>query len=140
MIEIEIAGYIESHFAEEYELLRSTPGVGKTLAAYLIAEICPINRFESKKKLRRYAGVIPIKEQSDKKIYATYLPKGSSRKLLRYALVLAANCASRCNNRLREYYLKKKKGRNHGYAIMCVASSLSDIVYHVLKTKQPYKK
>jgi transposase len=139
-IEIEIAGYIESNFAEEYELLISIPGIGKTLAAYLIAEVCPIERFENKKKLRRYAGVVPIREQSDKKIYATYLPKSSSRKLLRYALVLAANCASRFNNRLREYYLKKKNGRNHGHAIMCVTSSLSDIVYYVLKTKQPYKR
>jgi len=139
-IEIEIAGYIESNFAEEYELLISIPGVGKILAAYLIAEICPIERFENKKKLRRYAGVIPIKEISDKKIYATYLPKGSSRKLLRYALVLAANCATRFDNRLKEYYKKKKKGSNHGHAIMCVSSSICDIVFNVLKTKQPYRK
>lgn len=140
MIEVEIAGFIENNFAQEYELLISIPGIGKTLAAYLIAEICPIERFENKKKLRRYAGVIPIKEVSDKKVYATYLPKGSSRKLLRYALVLGANCASRFDNNLKEYYKKKKKGSNHGHAIMCVASSLSDIVYHVLKTKQPYNK
>lgn len=140
LIEVEIAGFIDINFSEEYKLLTSIPGIGKTLAAYLIAEICPIERFENKKKLRRYAGVIPIKEMSDKKIYATYLPKGSSRKLLRYALVLASNCASRFDNRLKEYYKKKKKGSNHGHAIMCVASSMSDIVYHVLKTKQPYHK
>ena len=139
-IEIEIAAYIENNFSEEYELLTSIPGVGKTLAAYLIAEICPIERFADKKKLRRYAGVIPIKEVSDKKVYAKYLPKTSSRKLLRYALVLGANCATRFDNRLKEYYNKKKKGSNHGHAIMCVASSLSDIVYNVLKTKQPYHK
>jgi transposase len=137
-IEIEIAGYIENNFAEEYELLTSIPGVGKILAAYLIAEICPIDRFENKKKLRRYAGVIPIKEMSDKKVYSTYLPKTSSRKLLRYALVLVANCASRFDNRLKEYYKKKKKGSNHSHAIMCVSSSVSDIIYHVLNTKQPY--
>jgi len=63
----------------------------------------------TRKKLRRYAGVIPIKEQSDKKVYATYLPKSSSRRLLRYALVLGANCAARVDNRLKEYYRKKKK-------------------------------
>lgn len=140
LIEVEIAGFIDINFSKEYELLTSIPGIGKILAAYLIAEICPIERFENKKKLRRYAGVIPIKEMSDKKVYATYLPKGSSRKLLRYALVLGANCASRFDNRLKEYYKKKKLGSNHSHAIMCVSSSLSDIVYHVLKTKQPYKK
>jgi transposase len=134
----EILVYIKNNFLQEYELLKSIPGVGDVLAGYLIAEICPIDRFANKRKLRRYAGVVPVREQSDKKIYATYLPKHASRKLLRYALVLAANCAVRTDCRPRKYYQKKKKGRNHGHAIMCVASSLSDIVYMVLKTKQPY--
>jgi transposase len=135
----EILAYLKANFLQEYELLKSIPGVGDVLAGYLIAEICPIERFASKKKLRRYAGVVPVREQSDKKIYATYLPKHASRKLLRYALVLAANCAVRTDCRLRIYYRKKKKGSNHGHAIMCVASSLSDIIYAVLKTKQPYR-
>jgi transposase len=136
----EITSYLKNNFPLEYELLKTIPGVGETLAGYLIAEICPLDRFENKKKLRRYAGVIPIKEQSDKKIYATFLPKYSSRKLLRYAIVLAANCAVRTNGGLKNYYKRKKKGSNHSRAIMCVSSSMSDIIYNVLKTKQPYKK
>ena len=135
-----ITGYLKNNFPQEHELLKSIPGVGDTLAGYLIAEICPIDRFANKKKLRRYAGVVPVKEQSDKKIYATYLPKHASRKLLRYALVLAANCAVRTNCRLKKYYNKKKKGSVHSHAIMCVASSMSDIVFNVLKTRQPYQK
>ena len=137
---IEIDCYVKENFSEEYVLLKTIPGVGDIIAAYLIAEICPIERFSDKKKLRRYAGVIPIKEQSDKKIYATYLPKHASRRLLRYALVLAANAAARFNSKLRTYYNKKKKGKTHGHAIMCVTSSLSDIIYHVLSTKKPYNK
>lgn len=136
--EFEIIGFLKNNYPKEYELLRTIPGIGEVLVGYLIAEICPIERFANKKKLRRYAGVIPIKEQSDKKVYATYLPKHASRKLLRYALVLAANCAVRTNCRLKEYYKKKKKGSNHSHAVMCVASSMSDIIYNVLKTKQPY--
>lgn len=138
-LEANIVGYLKNNFLQEYELLKSIPGIGDTIAGYLIAEICPIERFANKKKLRRYAGVVPVKEQSDKKIYATYLPKHESRKLLRYALVLAANCAVRTNCRLRKYYLKKKKGSMHSHAIMCVASSMSDIIYAVLKTKLQYK-
>lgn len=136
----EITSYLKSNFLQEYELLTSIPGVGETIVGYLIAEICPIDRFENKKKLRRYAGVVPIHEQSDKKVYASYIPKYSSRRLLRYALVLAANCAVRFENNLRKYYKKKRKGSNHSRAIMCVSSSLCDIVYSVLRTKQPYKK
>jgi transposase len=141
-IESEIMGYIKNNFEEEYRLLKSIPGVGDTLVGYLIAEICPIERFINKRKLRRYAGVIPIREQSDDKIYATYIPKHASRTMLRYAIVLAANCAVRFENKLQKYYLKKKNGKkkNHGKAIMCVSSSLCDIIYNVLKTKKPYQK
>lgn len=139
-LQCEITAYLRAHFREEYELLTSIPGVGETIVGYLIAEICPLDRFKDKKKLRRYAGVVPIREQSDKKVYATYLPKHASRTLLRYALVLAANCAVRTKCRLQKYYQKKKKGNTHAGAIMCVASSISDIVYNVLKTKKPYQK
>lgn len=135
----EISSYLKINFTEEYNLLMTIPGVGEIISGYLVAEICPIDRFINKKKLRRYAGVVPIKEQSDKKIYATYLPKHASRKLLRYALVLAANCAVKKKCRLKEYYQKKKKGSCHAHAVMCVASSLSDIVYNVLKYKQIYR-
>src|SRR3989338_7974956 len=130
--------YLNINFKEEYELLKSIPGIGETIAGYLIAEICPLDRFVNKRKLRRYAGVVPISEKSDKKVYATYLPKHASRSLLRYALVLAANCAVRTSCRLQKYYQKKKKGGTHGQAIMCVASSMSDIVYNVLRSKKAY--
>lgn len=135
----EVTAYLKTNFLEEYELLKSIPGVGDIIVGYLIAEICPLDRFVNKRKLRRYAGVVPIREQSDKKIYATYLPKHASRSLLRYALVLAANCAVRTPCRLQKYYQKKKKGSTHGKAIMCVASSMSDIIYNVLKSKKAYQ-
>lgn len=138
-LQYEITGYLRNNFPEEYELLLSIPGIGETIAGYLIAEICPLDRFANKKKLRRYAGVVPIREQSDKKTYATYLPKHASRRLLRYALVLAANCTVRTKCKLQRYYQKKKKGSMHSHAIMCVASSMSDIVYNVLKSKKPYQ-
>lgn len=138
-LSLQIKNYLEQNFSQEFELLKSIPGVWDVIAGYLVAEICPIDRFASKKKLRRYAGVIPIQEKSDKKTYATYLPKHASRKLLRYALVLAANCSVRQECGLKEYYKRKKKEKgNHGKAVMCVASSISDIIYSVLTSKKHY--
>jgi len=66
-IQLSITEYLKVHFLEEYGLLKGIRGVGEVIVGYLIAEICPIDRFLNKKKLRRYAGVIPIKEQSDRK-------------------------------------------------------------------------
>jgi transposase len=139
-LKAEILGFVNINFSKEYYLLLSIAGIGETLAPYILADVLPINRFENKKKLRRYAGVIPITSKSDGKIYATYLPKTSSRKLLRYALVEAANLGVRKkDSNLQKYYNKKRKGRKHGQAVMCVASTLSDLVYTVLDSNKPYE-
>lgn len=139
-IRLEMIEYAKRNFNMEFELLKTIPGIGDVIATYLISEICPISRFGNKKKLRRYAGVVPVKEISDKKVYASYLPKHASRNKLRYALGLAANCITKKKDgRLKEYYKKKKKGHTRKHALMCVASSLSDIVFNVLKHKKPYE-
>lgn len=139
-LKIELIGYAKREFKRELELVTSITGIGELLGSYILAEVLPITRFESKKKLNRYAGVIPVTNKSDGKIYATYLPKTASRKLLRYALVEAANAAIKQKGRLQEYFKKKKKGRKYGQAIMCVARTISDLVYAVLTKNKPYEK
>jgi transposase len=134
----ELIGYTKRHFGKEVELLQSIPGIGETIAPYIIAQVMPVTRFADKKKLRRYAGVIPVSNMSDNKTYATYLPKGTSRTLLRYAFVEAANNAVRVKGRLKDYFKKKSKGRGRKQALMHVASSMSDIVYNVLTRGEPY--
>ena len=131
--ENEMIEFAKSNFAKEYKVIIKINGIGPTITSYLIAEICPISRFKNIKKLRRYAGVIPISQESAGKIYGTYLPKTSSRKLLRYALVAAANCMNKHNENIKKYYTKKKKQKKiHGKAIMPVARSISDMIYKTL--------
>ena len=129
----EMIEFTKSNFIKEFEAIIQIKGIGPTLTSYFIAEICPITRFKNIKKLRRYAGVIPISQESAGKIYGTYLPKTSSRKLLRYALVAAANCMNKHNENIKKYYTKKKKQKKiHGKAIMPVARSISDMIYKTL--------
>jgi transposase len=128
----------KKHWSKEVELLDSIPGIATILAIYMIAEICPISRFNSVKKLRRYAGVIPCSRESGGRSYGSSLPKSSSRGTLRWALVQASWAATKGNNNLTKYYHKKKKTRPKGKAIMAVASSLTDIIFHVLSTGNAY--
>ncbi|RLF34371.1 MAG: IS110 family transposase [Thermoplasmata archaeon] len=135
----EIQGYARTHWTKEYELLQSITGIGPVLACYAIAHILPIKRFDSAKKLRRYAGVVPTCKESGNKKSPGHIPKTSSRRLLRWALIQAANTAGKTNTSLGRYYRKKKKQKkNNGIAKVAVASSLIDIMYKVLTTKQPY--
>ena len=79
-----------------------------------------------------------FKESGNKKSKG-YIPKTSSRKQLRWALIQAANTAGRTNTKLGRYYRKKKKQKdNASIAHVAVASSMIDIIYKVLTTKKPY--
>jgi len=135
----EISGYTMKHWKKEYILLQSITGFGPVLSCYVIANILPISRFSSNRKLRRYAGVVPAFHESGGKKSKGHIPKTSSRKLLRWALIQAANSAGRTNTKLGYYYRKKKKQKNNaGIAHVAVASSMIDIIYKVLTTNKPY--
>ena len=135
----EISGYTMKHWKKEYILLQSITGFGPVLSCYVIANILPISRFSSNRKLRRYAGVVPAFQESGCKKSKGHIPKTSSRKLLRWALIQAANSAGRTNTKLGYYYRKKKKQKNNAsIAHVAVASSMIDIIYKVLTTKKPY--
>lgn len=135
----EISGYTQRHWKKEYRLIKSITGFGPVLSCYVIAHILPISRFSSNRKLRRYAGVVPAFHESGGKKSRGHIPKTSSRKHLRWALIQAANAAGRTNTKLGYYYRKKKKQKkNAGIAHVAVASSMIDIIYKVLTTNKPY--
>ena len=138
-VEQEIQGYAQKHWTTEYDLLQSITGIGPTVACYTIAHILPIERFPTCKKLRRYAGVVPTcKESGNTRSYG-HIPKTSSRRQLRWALIQAANTIGKTNTNLGRYYRRKKRQKkNNGIAKVAVASSLIDIIYKVLTTKKPY--
>ena len=135
----EMKGYTRKHWKNEYLVIQSITGFGPLLTCYIIAHILPIERFPSNRKLRRYAGVVPTYKESGGKTSKGHIPKTSSRKLLRWALVQAANTAGKTDTKLGRYYrMKKKQKKNAGIAKVAVASSMIDIIYKVLTTKKPY--
>jgi transposase len=135
----ELQGYARKNWTKEYHNIQSITGIGPVVACYVIAHVLPIERFPSNRKLRRYAGVVPTTKDSGNKTRRGRIPKTSSRRLLRWALIQAANTTGKTNTKLGRYYRKKKKQKkNAGIAKVAVASSLVDIIYKVLTTKKPY--
>lgn len=138
-LEQEMKGYAWKHWSKEYDNLQSIPGIGPVVACYVIAHVLPIERFSSNRKLRRYAGVVPTCKESGKSISRGRIPKTSSRKLLRWSLIQAANTIGKTDTRLGRYYrMKKRQKKNNGIAKVAVASSLVDVLYKVLTTNKPY--
>ena len=127
---------------EEYEILRSIPGVGCKIAATLISEIGEIKQFSHPKKLVAYAGIDPRIYQSGK-FTATInrITKRGSTKL-RQALYTAVQCGltNNRNTKLREFYDKKRsEGKPHKVAIIACANKLLHWIYAILKHKEPFK-
>ena len=135
----ELQGYARKNWMKEYYDIQTITGIGPVVACYVIAHILPIERFSSHRKLRRYAGVIPTCKESGNKTSRGRIPKTSSRRLLRWALIQAANTIGKTDTNLGRYYRKKKKQKkNAGIAKVAVASSLVDILYKVLTTNKSY--
>jgi transposase len=135
----EIIGYTKTYWNQQYDLLRSITGFGILLPCYIIAFVHPVERFLSNRKLRRYAGVVPVSKESGEYTSHGRIPKSSSKALLRWALVQAANTIGKTNTQLGRYYRRKKnQKKKSGIAKIAVASTLVDILYKVLTTKKPY--
>jgi transposase len=121
--------YTMKNFSTEWNKLQEIDGIKGILAPYIIAEACPMIRFSSEKKLRRYAGVIPVTQDSGGKSFGNRIPKTTSRALLRWAFVQAAHGSiHKKDSKLQKYYKLKKKTKGKG-AIMCVARAISDKVF-----------
>jgi transposase len=138
---------------EEYQIIKSVPGIGEKIAATIISEIGEIERFNNPKKLVAFAGVDPSVFESGK-FTATrnrITKRGSSR--LRHALFMAVKCAIRdCrksktsniiiprNKKLRDYYDKKREeGKPYKVAVIACVNKLLHWIFALLKNKTTFQ-
>ncbi|MFZ7942737.1 IS110 family transposase [Neobacillus sp. 19] len=138
---------------EEYNIIKSIPGIGEKIAATIISEIGEIDQFTDPKKLVAFAGVDPSVFESGK-FTATknrITKRGSSR--LRHALYMAVRCAIRdCrksktsdeiiprNRKLREFYDKKREeGKPFKVAVIACVNKLLHWIFALLKSKTTFQ-
>ncbi|MCS3856618.1 transposase [Salinibacter ruber] len=125
--------------AQDRNLLETIPGVGRTTAALVLAELGDHERFESARQAAAYAGLTPSHHESGSSVHRK--PRlsrvGSSR--LRRALYFPAIAALRCNaaveafgDRLAEW------GKEKMVIIGAAMRKLLHICYGVLKNQTPF--
>jgi hypothetical protein len=138
---------------EEYNIIKSIPGIGEKIAATIISEIGEIDRFNDPKKLVAFAGVDPSVFESGKfrAIINRITKRGSSR--LRHALYMAVRSGIRDkrktrtddtllprNKRLREFYDKKRdEGKPYKVAVIACVNKLLHWIYALLKSKTTFQ-
>ena len=119
--------------------------LSKGTAAEIVAEIGNINRFSSKDKLARYAGIAPVSFSSgghDKILRNEY----GNRRLNGYIYYLAIRSTSPGKNKntplnaiFIEYYNRKlREGKTKKQALTCVMRRLINVIYKILKDNTDY--
>lgn len=127
---------------EAVRLLQTIPGIGLILAHVIRAEIGEIGRFPSRRHLNSYAGLAPLSDDSAERHGQRHCSVACNH-VLRWALIEAATGLLQSKGpgkRLRALYARLTQGgrTNKNQAKVAVARELAQLVYIVLKKKEPY--
>ena len=123
---------------ENFEILKSIPGVGDITAAHFLAEIGDINRFETVKQLTAYAGTDPGISQSGNSMVQKKISKRGNASVRRIGFLIAMNLIS-MNRLFRKYYDKKREENMNGKkAVIAVFNKFLRCVFSMLKNKKTF--
>lgn len=114
------------------EKLRAIPGVGSLASAMLIAEIGPIERFPSPKKLTSYAGIAPGLYESGKTSHQRGITR-EGNSYLRWIMCQVTQIHIRKPGPLRQFFLRLKERIGYTKALIATARKLLIGIYFVLK-------
>lgn len=136
-IDAEIDTHIKKHpeLADKAEKLVSIPGIGRTTAAILIAEMPEINRFNNVRQLVAFAGLSPHNHQSGSSINRPGRLVKTGQKRLRTSLYMPALTAIKHNPIIRSFAQRLERGGHCKMSIIGAAMrKLLHLVYGILKT------
>ena len=125
---------LEQRTKETAPALLELPGCGVLTAAKLLAEVGPIDRFETDAQLARHSGVAPL-EASSGRVQRHRLDRGGNRQL-NAAFYRIAITQARVHPAARAYLERKQvEGKSRREAIRCLKRQLARTVYTTLKSE-----
>lgn len=135
-----IASFIATrpHLRKQLDLLVTIPGVSLVVGAGLLGSIGDIKRFESKKKLAGYFGLVPSTEQSGDKEARNGKITKHGRAEARWLLTEAAEHLRKAPGPMRALYQRICRKRGHNVAVIAVARKLAELVWHLLTHEKEY--
>jgi transposase len=125
-------------WAESMLYLMQLPGFGVITGMTVLAAIGEITRFESPKHLASYSGLTPGLDQSGVKVRGKKITK-EGRKDLRWAIVEVAQRAVKSDPLWKHRFNELQRRMHRNQAIVVIARRLLELVWYVLRRKQPYR-
>ncbi|RPD91189.1 IS110 family transposase [Aureibaculum marinum] len=129
--------YCKQYYKEDYNLLRSIPGIGGIVACGILCELGDLRRFKSIKHFAGYVGLAPGVHQSGDNLRHTGITRRSHR-LIRSYFIEASWQAIRTDPVMQSYY-RKHIGKNPKSIIVKIARKLLSRTLAVIKTRIPYQ-
>jgi transposase len=118
----------------DVEILRSLPGVGRVVAATVLAEASGPLAERDYHALRAHAGIAPVTKQSGKR--RTVVMRYACNGRMRYALYHWARVAATCDPASKTYYAAlRQRGHSYARALRSVADRLLRILIAMLKSE-----
>ena len=122
-------------WVEKEKLLASVPGVGKTIARTLIAELPELGSLD-RRQIAALVGLAPWTRQSGQWRGKSFI--GGGRKTVRSALFVGAMVAARYNPQLKQFRDKLvAAGKPNLLALVAVARKLITILNAILRDRRP---
>jgi transposase len=120
-----------------YDLLLSTPGIGKILALTIMLETGPIGRFPKVGNYTSYCRKVPSGKFSNDKKKGTGNRKNGN-KYLSWAFAEASQRARFYDSKARLYFNRKQQKTNAPVAHNTVAHKLARAAYYIMRDRVAY--
>ena len=134
-IEKELASKAE--YQERFALMQTMPGVGKRVAATLIADLPELGQL-NRRQLAALAGIAPMNQDSGKHRGVRRIKGG--RAWLRSQLYMAAVVATRFNAPMKAYYERKVgEGMQKKKALVAIMRKMLLVLNQMIKTGEPWR-
>ncbi len=128
--------FVKDNIQQNFDIVTSIKGIGKTTAEKFLIEIGDINNFKSHNQLRAYIGTDPSIKQSGSSINVTGRISKRGNAYLRKTIWQMAVGTIRCNQKFNDYFNKKmREGKKYKQAVIAVANKLIKTLYALLKNK-----
>lgn len=124
---------------KEYNILISTPGIGKATAGRIIGELGDISRFDNHKQLNAYVGIDMMRYQSGTIYMKDKINKRGNknlRRILFYMIQTMLSWRKKKNNHLVDYYDKLKtqpQRKPHKVATIACMNKFLKMLFHLVQ-------
>ncbi len=130
----------DAELKRNFDLITTIKGVGKIVAARMLAVTNNFKKFKNARKFNCYAGLAPFKYESGTSLRGRSRVSHLANKEIKTALNLAAFCAVRWNQELKFYYEKRvSEGMRKMSCMNIIRSKIVGRIFAIIKRQTPYE-